>query len=369
MTKHHEVSFSALLVPKVPGVLFVLTLATTVMLVGLHEVPAGTFRTNNIIVDNDAQLSINGTGQTIVGPATALATDGYVLSVRGPIDAPIPVSDAENGEIFKLTLTGTGRVGPTPGADVAGIVMRNSVNFDTTTNPNQSIAIYGEVNSTRSAGALALVNMAFEGVATGGTTNYSFVSFAGKGTTRFDDGGASGPWAVTGDLTQQSGNVVLNSTSGATTINGDTHVVSHHLVVDTTGEFGGALTCDTSLQVLGNAVFGNTFISSINSSGVPLLLTDAIAMTPERLVASGVAAPHVGTSIISGVGSNITLADGTKDGQIKNFTVTSGTGTIVPANLNGGTTYTWAGLASLVLAWDATAGKWVQIAVNGMTLS
>lgn len=79
----------------------------------------------------------------------------------------------------------------------------------------------------------------------------------------------------------------------------------------------------------------------------------------ERIAASGAASPSADRSFVSGVGIAITLANGTVDGFIKSFTITSGSGTITPANLADGDVLTYASApANVSLIWDATNVTW-----------
>ncbi len=83
------------------------------------------------------------------------------------------------------------------------------------------------------------------------------------------------------------------------------------------------------------------------------------APTCERLTVSGAANPVVDRSFVSGVGIALTLADGTVDGFIKSFIITSGSGTITPANLADGNVLTYASVpANVDFIWDAVSGTW-----------
>lgn len=329
---------------------------------------ASAFRTNNLVVDELATIGSN---------ADPLENPNRVLSVQGPWQNKFHVG-SDMSEIFLQTLQGSGHPST---SDVCGVVTRNQVTFDTTSGPNQACAIYGEVTSTVSTGAGALVNYAVRGnaICGAGVTNcYSF--FGDHGAVRADDGAFFGPEQVTGSFMQQDGSVTLNAGgsggggSGTTTILGDTHVSGHNLTVDGTAEVGSAATFDGNIRVNGTANLaggaGLVFLQSVNSSGIPIPITNAIAPAIERITGPGASDPTLGTTTVTGSATAVTLANGTKDGQIKSFAIKSGTGTITPANLNGGTAYTWSSApASLVLAWDATAGKWVQLAANNIVLT
>ncbi len=93
--------------------------------------------------------------------------------------------------------------------------------------------------------------------------------------------------------------------------------------------------------------------------GGPSVFNTGISLKPERLASSGALSTSTTCSIVSGTASLMTLADGTRDGQIKLLMITSGTGTLIPAHMTTGTTLTWsAGKSGALLIWDATAGKW-----------
>lgn len=313
------------------------------------------FHVQNLTVDNSSEFGSN-----------AATPNTQRIVIDGPWQNIFAVTNA-NSEIFTQTLTGTDH--DTSG-DVCGIVQRNHVQFDTTVGPNQSCSIYGEVTSTRSHGANALINYAVRGKATGGTENRAF--FCDAGSIRCDDGASLGPIITAGNFVQTAGTFGIG---GATTINGDTHITSHSLIVDTTGEFGTNLTVDNNLRVNGSANLaggaGLVFLQSIDSSGIPIPISNALAPAVERITGSGASLPAISTAIVTGVGTAITLADGTKDGQLKIFGIKSGSGTITPAHLNGGTRYTWTApaLGTLILLWDATGGVWMQVSVSSMVLT
>jgi hypothetical protein len=86
---------------------------------------------------------------------------------------------------------------------------------------------------------------------------------------------------------------------------------------------------------------------------------DLSVYTFERLSVDGAADPALMTTFVSGTGTDLTLANGTVDGFIKNFIVTGGTGTITPANLADGDVLTWtAAPANVSFIWDATGVTW-----------
>ncbi len=82
--------------------------------------------------------------------------------------------------------------------------------------------------------------------------------------------------------------------------------------------------------------------------------------TIERLTSSSAATPAARSTLVSGVGSAITLANGTStiDGWIHTFVATSGSGSLTPAGFGNGGSITWAGIASFQLIWDDAHTKW-----------
>jgi hypothetical protein len=83
------------------------------------------------------------------------------------------------------------------------------------------------------------------------------------------------------------------------------------------------------------------------------------APTCERLSTDGAANPVVDRTFVSGIGVDLTLANGTIDGFIKSFIITSGSGTITPANLADGDVLSYsAAPANVDFIWDAVGGTW-----------
>jgi hypothetical protein len=79
----------------------------------------------------------------------------------------------------------------------------------------------------------------------------------------------------------------------------------------------------------------------------------------ERLAVDGAASIAYETTFVSGAGTDLTLANGTRDGFIKKFVVTGGTGTITPANLADGNVLTYSVTpANVSFIWDATGVTW-----------
>jgi hypothetical protein len=98
---------------------------------------------------------------------------------------------------------------------------------------------------------------------------------------------------------------------------------------------------------------------SLDGAAYVDLATGTITPTVERLNADGAASPTVDTTFVSGTGTDLTLANGTVDGFIKNFVVTGGNGTVTPTNLADGDVLTWtANPANVQLIWDATGTTW-----------
>jgi hypothetical protein len=86
---------------------------------------------------------------------------------------------------------------------------------------------------------------------------------------------------------------------------------------------------------------------------------DLGTLSVERLSVDGAASPTINVAFVSGAGTDLTLADGTVDGFIKNFIITGGTGTITPTNLADGNVLTWSAVpANVSFIWDATGATW-----------
>ena len=85
----------------------------------------------------------------------------------------------------------------------------------------------------------------------------------------------------------------------------------------------------------------------------------------ERISASGASSPNIERTIITGVATAVTLADGDIDGFIKDVEVRSGTGTFTPANLANGNVLTWTDFAAFSLMWDDVAATWAVISIYG----
>lgn len=114
----------------------------------------------------------------------------------------------------------------------------------------------------------------------------------------------------------------------------------------------GSLSVDVDTPALYQNMDGATLWSLVvgGGGGAPVC---------ERLISSGAANPAADRSFVSGVGIALTLANGTVDGFIKSFIITSGSGTITPANLADGDVLTYASApANVSFIWDAVSGTW-----------
>jgi hypothetical protein len=128
---------------------------------------------------------------------------------------------------------------------------------------------------------------------------------------------------------------------------------------------GGDLSADRTLAV---STFGAGASGVVPASGggtTNFLRADGTWVAPtagptvERLSADGAADPTKDVTFVSGIGTDLTLVDGTVDGFIKSFVITGGTGTITPANLADGNVLTYASApANVSFVWDATGVTW-----------
>lgn len=301
------------------------------------------------------------TGDNVIVDANTGNT--RVLSLRGPSDETVNVTSAMS-EIHVMTLSGS--MHDTSG-DVFALVVRNRVGFDVTNAGNASGGAYFESSCHKDAGANTLTCTGVEASAGGGDNNYSFNGLAGILKNR--DGASLGPTAINGNFTASGGNVQL---LGPVTIQGATHLQSSTLEVDSTTELHGNVVADNSLVVRGpttSLILSNVLMWNVSGYGQAIKYADAIAFTPERII-GGVAQQHIGTTLISGIGASTSLADGTIDGQQKTFIITSGSGTIVPVHVYGGSAFTYSSApASLVLVWDAAARSWAVVSMINMVES
>jgi hypothetical protein len=163
----------------------------------------------------------NTSGTTTIG--FSQATTG-ALTVNGAISA-----FASTTSISGVTLTWTPAAGTQSG--LAAIRTLSQGTFDTTAGALNSNGVYAQVTSTRSAGANILTNIALRGDATGGTTNTA--------------------------LQTDSGNVLLNGTSGSTTI-GFSAATSGALQVNGSSQFTSSNSTVNALSVTRTVVAGTT---------------------------------------------------------------------------------------------------------------
>jgi hypothetical protein len=100
---------------------------------------------------------------------------------------------------------------------------------------------------------------------------------------------------------------------------------------------------------------GQKFQASTNGGAYQ----DVVTRATEYLSVDGAADPEVSTTFVSGTGTDLTLANGTKGGFVKTFVITGGSGTITPANLADGNVLTWtAAPANVSFIWDDTNTTW-----------
>jgi hypothetical protein len=87
-----------------------------------------------------------------------------------------------------------------------------------------------------------------------------------------------------------------------------------------------------------------------------------VAAGTETKHLDGAATPAVQTTNITGIGADVTLADGdaTMNGYVKHFVIISGSGTLTPAHLSGGAAHviTWSAPGAFSLVWNHAQTTW-----------
>jgi len=143
--------------------------------------------------------------------------------------------------------------------------------------------------------------------------------------------------------------VITNATNAAFTFG----MTASSIALQMQNGSGAAIGAASTGKLIYNTT-GQKFQVSVNGSSY-------VDLSPgvERLSADGAADPVIQTTFVSGAGTDLTLANGAVDGFIKNFVVTSGTGTITPTNLADGNVLTYsAAPANVSFVWDATGATW-----------
>lgn len=284
-----------------------------------------------------------------------------------------------------------------------------------------SMAYQASVTTTRTAGVKPLNNIGIQSDASGGDLNYSFKS--GQGTLRNDGPvllGATTAASFAFDATNGSLNVTTNNSSALINLqNGASSIVAGHLTASTVFQSAGNATFNGEVRLdsgatdfymypttaLSSSAQRNIYLSAGGTNGVVrinantggiahtgtggleiwpgnnggakvggidgngMVYGQASADATESLSASGAASIVLGNTFVSGAASNLTLANGSIDGQCKTVTATSGTGQVTPAAFGNGTKMTWsAGGQSCTLMWGATNAKWWLVSNVGMTV-
>ena len=149
----------------------------------------GTFRTTNLIVDEQSNL----------GDLT------HSTNLNGPTRQTVNITDPAYafGELNLTTVTG---IVPAHPLDLFMQVLRSDADADCTTDDQHSGGIAVQVSGSRSAGANTLVNTAIEVTAENAQVNYALRVL--KGDFQFDGGGA---------ITQNSGTAFFGGTYLAAT--------------------------------------------------------------------------------------------------------------------------------------------------------
>jgi len=219
-----------------------LFVASSVLVIGLaiarreptYDVK-GTFRTENLLVDTNASMATNGTGQVVIGTNTPVATTN--LTVDGGY------ATQTTQAWFDLSDTNH-----TAGENI-NIVTRNHETFDTTAGPATAGGLDVACSATKSAGANTLTDQCVLLNATGGDVNVALRVHSGTSvfddTVNFNDsvhGDAAGTFSFDGTCT-------LGDSSHNTTI-------GKNLTVDGSGS------SVTAATILGNLLVGAHAASS-----------------------------------------------------------------------------------------------------------
>ena len=196
---------------------------------------------------------------------------------------------------------------------------------DTTAAIAVRTGVQASSQASRSAGSNDLYNIGLSANATNGQINYAILT--------------------------DNGDVALNNGSGITIIGppggtGGVLAINGGSAAAVSASDTGRVRYEESIDRLQASVNGGAY-------------ADFKFTTTEYLSVDGAADPAIETSFVSGTGTDLTLANGTRGGFIKNFVITGGTGTITPANLADGNVLTWSAIpANVSFIWDATNTTW-----------
>jgi hypothetical protein len=229
----------------------------------------GTFRTSDLVVDNNASV---GSDATFGGRATFLgasaSTDG-IVEVRGSspgttkqlfvkeIDTNHTASEANNAVLFQ------------------------QATFDTSAGLANAVGLDVEVSSTRVAGSNDLSNIAILALAGGGDNNLSFYSPPGGGKMTVTDGAAIGPTVLTATLEVDG----TSHLEGDITTDGNMRIginpgTPHALTVNAAPTFNQNSDFEANATFNGTALFDNPVrIGTASSNRHVIVPTTAVAPT------------------------------------------------------------------------------------------
>jgi len=348
----------------------------------LRWTSSGGKRLEETLITVDDSQNMAGIGTISAGAITSdtlIAGDGAstgVVKSNGNFDldlqtgnattSKITITDGANGDI-SMVVDGTGSL--VVGSGAAAGVLKSSGNFDVTLQTGNattsSLTIVdganGNINAvTDGTGALVVGNGAAQGLVqssgdfdltlrTGNATTSSITIVDGAngninavtdgtGALVVGSGAASGTIQSSGDfdLTLQTG----NATTGTITI---------------TDGANGAITFDP--DGTGNVAVGSArgIVSSVANGFAPFIVSAA----PDAVTDTAAVSVANYYSTLTTTGAAVpTLADGTIIGQLKKIQMIvdgPGDAVLTPANLNGGTTVTFADVGDTAeLLWDGT---------------
>lgn len=208
---------------------------TRIISIAGNPIALGTFRTENLTVDNASHFLGSATlGSDVRGT--------YLWDLDQTVTNTYPI-----GEIFRMKLgSGSGFATGSTG-DIFALAIRNQTLFDTTAGGNAAGGGYFEVTASRSAGSGQLTNSALECAASGGDVNYCLN--ATNGVIRAPDGFEGGD-AFLDALTATGTAAICDGTHDAT--------FGHNIIVN-----GGGAGADSIVAMSGGIVAGDPAGSNI----------------------------------------------------------------------------------------------------------
>lgn len=209
----------------------------------------GTFRTDNLTVDNTATV-----GSALdIGATSHYFPRGFQIGQfggSGNSTSYLTTSSPVTTTQLYIQENPVGDGAPHTAYESINLVADQRADYDTTAQPSSCNAITALANCNHVAGANALTTSAIicsaEAGSGSGDGSYCLYGPSGGGAIRVDDGASFGPTtvsslsslgAVTGTGATFSGNVALNTIAGNTTVNGNLTVASTEKINDLEMQF------------------------------------------------------------------------------------------------------------------------------------